>query len=91
MAITWTISVNAVALMYKPNVIHILYQRIWFTSGLCSLFSQWLAGSMVIMLSSHVAVFSVTFHFQLNYSFFVGWLRFSISVCVTFRVIFYTL
>ena len=46
----------------------------WFISGLCSLFSQWPAGSAVSVLSCELngqgsslvwAIFSVTFHFNL--------------------------
>jgi len=71
--------------MYKHNVIHILYKRMWFVSGFCSLFSQWPAGSVVIvilcelmaMVRVRVGHFGVTFHFQLNYRFFRGSFRVS--------------
>jgi len=68
-------------LIYKRKVIHILYKRIWFISGLCSLFSQWLAGSAVSLLSCELngqgsslawAIVLATFHFQVNYSYFLG-------------------
>jgi len=36
--------------VYKYNVVHILYKRMWFISGFCSLFSQWPAGSAVAVL-----------------------------------------
>jgi len=71
----------------------------WFIGGLCSLFSQWPAGSAVTVLFCELngegsnptwAIFAVIFNFQLNYrpSFFVGWLglvglEFSIRVSVT--------
>ena len=75
-------SLNAMRLIYKHNVIHILYKRIWFISGLCSLFIQWPADSAVIVLSCEVngqasspawniinVFFSFTFHFQLIIAF----------------------
>jgi len=68
--------VNAIRQIYKHNVIHILYNRIWFTSGLlCRMITDWPAGSAVTMLScelngqgsSPIWAILVTFHFQLNY------------------------
>ena len=78
-------------------IVIIIYRRIWFTIGLRSRFAEWPAGSVVSVLSCELngqgsspawAIFSVTFHFQLNYGFFVGrlglvGLAFSIRVSVT--------
>jgi len=81
-------------LIYKHNVIYIFFM---FVSGFRTLFSQWPASSLVSVLSCELngqglsaasPLFSVTFHFQLNYSFFVGrlgllGLGFRIRVSVT--------
>jgi len=81
----------------------------WFVTALCSLFSKWPAGSAVIVLSCKLngqgsrhawAIFSLTFHFQLNYSFFfvgrVGLVQLglvglgsALGLVLSFRVSFY--
>ena len=43
-------SLNALHLIYKHDVIHILYKQLWF-SALCSLFRNWPGGSSVSVLS----------------------------------------
>jgi len=57
----------------------IFYAQTLFISGLCSPFSQWPASSGLRgewpWFESRLGHFLVTFHFQLSYSFFVGWLR----------------
>jgi len=45
---------NAMRLIYKHNVIHILYKQMWFISALRSLFSNWPASSSVSVLSSEL-------------------------------------
>jgi len=98
-------SLNAIRWIYKHHVIDILYKQIWFISALCSLFINYPPGCRVSVLSCELsglglhptwAIFSVTFHFQLNYRFFVGQLalvglEFSIRVSGKFSFCLYSI